>query len=58
MSEHTSTDKILYTREQLFTIRPAQTERQRLKNTQIVVKKLLKKFVKESEENREALKND
>ena len=58
MSERTSTGKILYTREQLLTIHAAQTERKRLKNTQIIVKKIPKNFVKESEENREALKND
>ena len=59
MSERTSNGKILYTREELFTIHAAQTERQRLKNTKIIVlKKYPKKFVKESEENLEALKND
>ena len=46
MSERTSTGKILYTREQLITIHVAQTERQRLKNTKIIAKKLQTKLRK------------
>ena len=48
MSERTSTGKILFTREQLFTINVAQTERQRLKNILIIVKKLQKNFDKKA----------
>ena len=44
MGERTSTGYILYTREHIFTIHAAQTERQRLKNTQIIVKKLQQKI--------------
>ena len=44
MSDHTSTGKILCSREQLCTILAEQIKRQRLKNTQIIVKKFLTKF--------------
>ena len=44
MSERTPTGKMPYMCEQLFTIHAALTERQRLKNTQIIAKKLPKKF--------------